>query len=95
MTISVCVFTFDINSINIAMCELCWAGCGVQTPVRPPQRRQERRKILGEKNVASSIAVDDSFLSSHNFSLASTGSYTDFQVSILISIGYEVFYCIL
>lgn len=33
---------------------------------------------------SSSIAVDDSFLSSHNFSLASTGSYTDFQVRFIM-----------
>lgn len=83
-------FLFDFNEtiINHALSQLCRLYCvhmyvmaTCQTPIRPTQRRHDRRKILGENNVAaSSIPVDDSFLSSHNFSLASAGSYTDFQV---------------
>lgn len=54
--------------------------------MRPSQKRaDDRRKILGERNVATvgggATAHDESVFSSHNFSLASAGSYTDFQVS--------------
>lgn len=55
-----------------------------KTPVRPLQRRQnDRRRILGDKN--SLMAVDESFLSSHNFSLASAGSYNEFQHGIILT----------
>ena len=54
----------------------------MQTPVRPPQKRQARsssRKILTERN--ASVATDDSLMSHGNESLASAcTSYTDFQV---------------
>jgi len=41
------------------------------------------RKILGERNisVANTLPHDETFLSQPNVSLASTGSYNDFQVS--------------
>lgn len=78
----------------------CYFGrCGKQTPMRPPQKRaaaqNAARKILRERNssTASSINPDESFLSHVNMSLASTGSYTDFQVSYFyMKIGFVIFY---
>ena len=53
-----------------------------QTPGR--KKPTASRKILGEKNVsvASSLPPDESFLSLANSSMASAGSYTDFQVCV-------------
>ena len=55
----------------------------LQTPVRPQKHMGGSRKILGERNisVANTLPHDETFLSQPNVSLASTGSYNDFQVS--------------
>ena len=50
-----------------------------QTPIRRKPVGGVSRKILGEKN--TSVASNESVFSHCNTSLASTGSYTDFQVS--------------
>ena len=53
----------------------------LQTPgrKRPPTASSSRR-ILAEKNTHHEPCPDESLFTQANFSLASTGSYTDFQV---------------
>lgn len=58
-----------------------------KTPIRPVQRRQkERRKILGDKNSFTALPSDESCFSSQNFSLASAGSYNEFQHGIQLTV---------
>ena len=53
-----------------------------QTPVRPQKAYGGSRKILGERNVCvtTTLPCDETFVSQADTSLASTCSYTEFQV---------------
>ena len=74
----------------VCVCVVCGGG-GEQTPMRPTQRKggasAMARKILRERNTStsttSSMNPEETFLSHANMSLASTGTYTDFQVITL------------
>ena len=55
----------------------------MQTPGRKrPANGASTRRILAVKN-SNNLCPDDSVYSQANFSLASTGSYTDFQVCLV------------
>ena len=67
-------------SVDTVQCNKTTRTFFPQTPGR--RKGTASRKILGERNVsvASSLPHDESFLSVANLSMASAGSYTDFQV---------------
>lgn len=56
-----------------------------QTPVRPQKVHGGSRKILGERNVCvtTTLPCDETFVSHADTSLASTYSYTEFQVRMM------------